>query len=360
MGTITILNGTNVPINSAISAGVNYSWCNELFPKEFYVHDGAAGVYSLNTRFWLGEESEYSNSGTEIGLWIAGVALGIVGLVAIPISAGASAPATAAAWALLAGSALTGGAGVAIGGISIAASEFTNEPAVWTNIHAIHDRRFIAEGTVELTKGQDGLLTYNGEPRITLRQLSEEEFETYQTRDKYVEHGTGAAISDHATAEDLRDILDKPVRISPALGGSACWEVENDQTAEHSAMQLWERKTAAQTIWEISVKPRPADSGPDYVDTFYLYNPALKVYASSTNDRVVTAKHQDAAEFRVYKSAGTDGRYAFMPVARPNYLVIPASGNLGNSTKLRLALKTSLRNPLWARWKIMTVPAVAG
>lgn len=319
-----------------------------------------AGVYSLNTRFWLGEESEYSNSGTEIGLWVAGVALGVLGLVAVPISAGASAPATAAAWAVLAGSALTGSAGVAVGGISVAAREFTNEPAVWTNIHALHDRKFIAEGTVELTRGQNGVITYNGAPKITLRQLSEEEFETYKKRDKYVEHGTGPAISDHATADDLRGILDKPVRIAPALGGSACWEVENDQTAEHSAMQLWERNSADQTIWEISVKPTPADAGSDYVDTFYLYNPALKVYASSTDDRVVTAKHQDAAEFRIYKSAGTDGRYAFMPVARPNYLVIPASGNLGNSTKLRLALKSSLRNPLWARWKLEPVPTAAG
>jgi hypothetical protein len=350
VGKITILNGTNVPINSAISAGVNYSWCNELFPKEFYVHNGAAGVYSLNTRFWLGEESEYSNSAPEIGLWIAGVVLGIIGLVSVPFGGGAL---------MIAASALAGGAGLAIGGISIAAREFTNDPEVWTNIHAIHDRKFIAEGTVDATRGQNGLITYNGEPKITLRQLSEEEFETYKTRDKYVEHGTGEAISDHATADDLRGILDKPVRIAPALGGSACWEVENDQTAEHSAMQLWERNTADQTIWKISVKPRPADPGPGYVDAFFLYNPALKVYASSTDERVVTTKHQDAAEFWIYKSAGTDGRYAFMPVARPNYLVIPSSGNLGNSTKLRLALKTSLRNPLWARWKIKTVPGAA-
>lgn len=347
VGTITILNGTNVPINSAISAGVNYSWCNELFPKEFYVHNGAAGVYSLNTRFWLGDESEYSNSGTEIGLWVAGVVLGVVGLVTAPFGGAAL---------MIAASVLSAGTGVAIGGISIAAREFTNGPEVYTNIHALENRKFIAEGTVDLTRGQDGILTYNGEPKITLRQLSEEEFETYKKRDKYVEHGTGEAISDHATAADLQGILGKPVRIAPALGGRACWEVENDQTAEHSAMQLWERNTADQTIWEISVKPRPTDPGPGYVDTFYLYNPALKVYASSTDERVVTAKHQDAAEFRIYKSAGTDGRYAFMPVARPNYLVIPSSGNLGNSTKLRLALKTSLRNPLWARWKLIRQP----
>ncbi|MFI7672256.1 hypothetical protein [Actinophytocola sp. NPDC049390] len=347
VGSITILNGTNVPINSAISAGVNYSWCNELFPKEYYVHNGAAGVYSLNTRFWLGEESEYSNNGTEIGLWVAGVVLGIVGIVAIPITGGATAPAVA-----FIGSALAGGAGLAVGGISIAAREFTNEPNVWTNIHAIHDRKFIAEGTVDLTRGQDGVITYNGQPKITLRQLSEEEFETYRKREKFVEHGTGEAISDHATVDDLKAVLDKPVRLFPALGGRACWEVENDQTAEHSVMQLWERDTADQTKWEISAKPRPTDAGTDCVDTFYLYNTALGMYASSNGERMVTTKNQDAAEFRIYKSAGTDGRFAFMPVAHPNYLVIPESGNLGNSTKLRLALKTSLRNPLWARWKL--------
>ncbi len=359
MGTITIVNGTNVPINTAISAGVNYSWCNELYPKEYYAHEGLAGVYSLNTRFWLGEESEYSNSHAEIGLWVAGVALGVAGLVAIPFSGGASGTISAAGWALIA-SAIAGGAGVALGGISIAAQEFTNEPSVHTNIHALQDRKFVAEGIVNLTKGQDGVVTYNGTPKITLRPIGEEEFAAYKTRDKYIEHGTGPAISDHAQKDDLQGLLDKPVRITPALGGHACWEVEDDQTSEHSAMQLWERNGAQQTVWEISVKPRPTGARPDYVDTFYLYNPALKVYASATDDRVVTARHQDAAEFWIYKSARADGTYAFMPVARPNHLVIPSSGNLGNSTKLRLALKTSLRNPTWARWKLQPVPAAAG
>jgi hypothetical protein len=356
VGTITILNGTNVPINSAISMGVNYSWCNELFPKEFYVHDGSAGVFSLNTRFWLGDESEYSLNGAEIGLWVAGVALGIVGLAAIPITGGAS----VGAMAVIAGG-LTGGASLAIGGISIAAREFTNDPTIWTNIHAVHDRKFIAEAAVDLTRDKDGIVTYNGSrPEITLREISDEEFEAYQKRDKFTPHGTGPAISDYATVADLQGVLDKPVRIAPALGGSACWEVENDQTAEHSAMQLWERNTATQTVWEISPKPRPADPGPGYVDTFYFYNPALKVFAGSTGTTVATTTHQDAAEFWIYNSARGGGKFAFMPVAHPGHLVIPASGNLGNSTKLHLALKSSLRNPLWARWEIKPVPAVAG
>lgn len=227
VGTITIVNGTNVPINSAISAGVNYDWCNGLFPKEFYVHDGGAGRYSLNARFWLGEDSEYSNNGTEIGLWVSGVAHGIENLVAIPFGGGTSAAASTGGWALAA-AAVAGGAGVAIGGISIAAREFINEPSVFTDIHALWNRKFIAEGTVDLTRGQDGIVTYNGEPKILLRSLGEEEFEIRKARDQYIEHGTGEAISDHATADDLLGILDKPVRTAPALGGSACWEVEND------------------------------------------------------------------------------------------------------------------------------------
>ena len=335
--------------------GVNYSWCNELFPKEFYVHEGGAGTFSLNTRFWLGDESEYSLNGAEIGLWVAGVVLGIIGIVAIPVTGGTS----AGAIALIAG-ALSGGASLVIGGISIAAREFTNEPKIYTNIPALKNRKFIAEATVDLTMGKDGIVTYNGsKPEITLRRISDEEFDTYKTRDKFTQHGTGPAISDHATADDLQSILGKPVRIAPALGGSACWEVEDDQTAEHSAMQLWERNTAKQTIWEITAKPRPDKPGPGYVDTFYFYNPALKVYASSTGATVATTTHQGAAEFWIYNSARGGGKFAFMPVAHPGYLVIPASGNLGNSTKLRLALKTTLRNPLWARWEIKTVPAVA-
>jgi hypothetical protein len=34
MGTGTIYNGTNVPINSLISSGFNYSWVNRLMPGE--------------------------------------------------------------------------------------------------------------------------------------------------------------------------------------------------------------------------------------------------------------------------------------------------------------------------------------
>jgi hypothetical protein len=33
MGSITVLNDTNLPINTSISAGVNYDWCNRLWPK---------------------------------------------------------------------------------------------------------------------------------------------------------------------------------------------------------------------------------------------------------------------------------------------------------------------------------------
>ncbi|WP_181314500.1 hypothetical protein [Phormidesmis priestleyi] len=47
MGTVTILNNTNAVINTCISAGVNYSWCNQLSPKEYYVHErdpGSGGI----------------------------------------------------------------------------------------------------------------------------------------------------------------------------------------------------------------------------------------------------------------------------------------------------------------------------
>jgi hypothetical protein len=97
MGQVTILNGMNVPINSCISAVINLSWCNKLFPKTYYQHDGAASVVTLNVNYWFGEETEFSSDPgtvvtTVLGAVVAGVGvvIAVVGVVLLPVSAGTS------------------------------------------------------------------------------------------------------------------------------------------------------------------------------------------------------------------------------------------------------------------------------
>jgi hypothetical protein len=77
-----------MPINSAISAVVNYNWCNRLNPGEYFVHDSAAGVHTLHSCYW-DPSSEYSSSGDAIGFFVAGVALGVIGIVATVVTGGA-------------------------------------------------------------------------------------------------------------------------------------------------------------------------------------------------------------------------------------------------------------------------------
>ncbi|HEY2513467.1 MAG TPA: hypothetical protein VGI39_21510, partial [Polyangiaceae bacterium] len=277
MGQITILNNTNAPINSCISAGLNYSWVNSLSPKEFYVHDGAAGVYTLNTRFWLGEGTEYHNSGAEIGLWVGGIVLGIAGLVMAVIPGGGLLLAAAAAG--------IAGSGTAVAGISIAAKEFANEPSTWTNIQAVQDRKFIAEGKVDFDKGADNLVQWKNSPIITLRELKDEDYKRLVSSGEFVQYradGDVSRITDsYLTKADVEKagLLNTPLRITPSVGGNACWEVENDKTIEGTPMQLWDRSTN-QVHWTLQCEPQP-DNG---YDVFLLYNRALNRYACENAD----------------------------------------------------------------------------
>jgi len=379
MGTVTILNNTNVPINTCISAGVNYSWCNELSPKEYYVHEGGpGGVFTLNTRYWLGAETEYSHSGVEIGLFVAGIVIGVIGLIAIPVTGGASISLISASTALASGVGVgTGVAGLAIGGISIAVKDFVNSPSTFTNIQAAQNRKFIAEGKVEAKLDDKGVVVYTSLPQITLRRLEDGEFETL-IRDKgFVSKGEQPISGSYSTKRELDNacVLNTQIKIRPSRGGNACWEVEDDQTKDGAPIQLWDRDTD-EVSWTIeSINPS------EECDTFTICNKSLDRYASIeqegpdeeiTDDkrRTLTSKQRDSARlnlqsFHIIRSQDSrfQDSYSFIPVNSAGRLsagrlvVVSEGGNTGNSTKLLLERldRLNTNNPSWARWNLITV-----
>ncbi len=353
MGTITILNNTNTTINSCISAGVNYSWVNKLSPKQFYVHNGAAGVYTLSNKYWLGEGTEFGNSAAEIGLWTAGLVVGVAGLIAVPFTGGASGTLTAGAIAAL--SALAAGVGLTISGISIAVKDFRNEPSTWTNIHAIKNRKFVAEATVE-TKLENGVLTYTKVPAIQFREIDEEEFQRMIVDQGFVgyQKGEGDAAQLPTTYvkhddADLAKLLSKPLRMFPSLGGDACWEVEGDQRSDGAPMQLWSRD-APLARWRIVPVTHAK-----FQDVFALHNVALDTYATylgGNSNRITSCKERDARDRQLFHIGKSNRQWVFFPAHAATMSVIPEDGNQGNSTKLVVAPNRG-PNPAFARWRVV-------
>lgn len=362
MGQITILNGTNTVINSCISAGVNYSWCNKLSPKKYYHHEGALGVYTLNTKYWIGESSEFSHSGVEIGLFVAGIAVGVVGLALVPFTLGGS---MVAIGATIGGTVATV-SGLTISAVSIAAEEFQNMPATYTGIQAVHDRKFIAEGRVETqqVKKDDGsvVLEYVNIPQIKLRELTDAQYREYLNSGEYTEHQSKPITGDFLTAKALgeRGLL-KHVTIRPAWAGEACWEVEDDQTRDGAPVQLWVRPGAKQIEWQL--KPVTADEGEN---RFYLYNPALNRYiggdAALDGQVVIKSSETPQQSFHLIKSENSvhnrqgdptnDNCYVFVSSNTRKLTLVAEGGNYGNSTKLKYGPITTI-HPSWAMWKII-------
>jgi hypothetical protein len=353
MGQVTILNGTNVPINSCISAGFNYSWVNKLPPRQFYAHNGAAGVFTLNTNYWLGPSSEFSNNAASIFLWTANMVVAVVGVVLIPFTDGAS--------ALAVTSAISSSVGAIIQAISVAGNEFTNAPYEWHNIQAIHDRKFIAEGNIDIRQNSDGTITYVNPADIKLRELQDSEYrQLISKKDGYVEYlsnGDTAPIGDqYQTRDNLfaarvlgTDLLIRP-HASASTKDTADWEIEDDNTADGALLQLWARGGDRHARWRI-----------DYVktldhDLFTIKNSSLQSYAtaSSKNDSVVSGSSNavDAALFYVIKTGTTGTSFAFQ-THNGEQIIIPENGNLGNSTKLKLAKKYN-PHPYQGRWDLIT------
>lgn len=360
MGTVTIINNTNTTINSGISAAVYYSTVAKLSPGQFYEHNGAAGTYTLSVNYWFGEETELHNNPAEIGLWVGGVVLGVLGVVAACFSGGAGAPVAGAGFSMAACAAAglgSGAAGLAISGISIAIDDFRNTPSKWTNIQAIQNRRFVAytDTKIEANPDAKGNVVFTKIPEIKLKEISEAEFQGLIADGKLV--GYRPVLADaaqlpttYATRKELEDakLLDKPLRLFPSLGGSASWEIEGDGTADGSALQLWERNTA-KVNWSIKA----------VTDTqFALLNKELDRYATcpakgdTTNTRVTAARKRTDHDRQLFRIGKSGNHWVFFPDHDLSRSVIPEDGNQGNSTKLVVRPNMSA-NPGFARWKVV-------
>lgn len=364
MGQITILNGTNTVINSCISIGVNYSWCNKLSPKKYYKHNGVAGIYTLNTNYWFSEATEFKNSGMEIGLFVGGLVVGVIGLAAIPFTLGGSISLVVGAATIAGG--VSSAAGLAISGLSIAAREFNNSPSQVHGVPALEDRKYIAESTVTLEKvpNADGTFTmkFLEIPQITLRELSDSEFHRLLESGEYTEHQSKPIAGAYLSSEELDSLglKEKPVTIRPAWGGDACWEVENDNLNEGAPMQLWSRPGNPRIEWTL----QPVTDDPKNSE-FYLYNTSLKRYMgadATLQGQVRTKATVDARDsFHVVKTEDlkhTDSNdkaekdwFVFIPSKAKELTVIAEGGNNGNSTKLKFGPHTTI-HPTWATWKI--------
>lgn len=369
MGTITLINNTNVPINSSISAGVNHSWCNLLTPRTYYVHQGL-GVFTLNTKYWMGSASEYSHNVDEIGLFAGAIGIGIVGLLLAPFTGGGS--------MLIAAGALSGASGLAVTGMALGVKDYRSQPASWTNIQSISNRVFVADAQVTL-KELDGKVTYENIPDLKLREIDPFEFRRLISQG-YVEHQENEGdkkliINVHSTAAELRaaGLLDVPLRIFPSLGGDACWEIENDEKKDYARMQLWARNTP-QVLWRIQ------PLGDNSTTRFRIYNKALERYVMGTTTTAEGSNmvfsvskammdkftKDDSCVFQVVKSRiervkdTEEDFYAFIneraallrPPNRADLAIVPESGNLGNSTKLIMG-KLNDGRPSWKRWKLV-------
>jgi hypothetical protein len=182
MGSVTIINQTNAPINASISAGFNYDWCNYIPPNQYTILQAGDVWVTLNARWGIGRTSEYENSITGIVMFAVGTTVAVASLVLAAVTAGAALPVLVPAWIGYAGAA---GGAVAAGGVYVteigfAANDFISTPANETGVYLAENRKYVVEGGLAAGKPDEKRrVEITGEEKgnpLKLRRIDEKEF----------------------------------------------------------------------------------------------------------------------------------------------------------------------------------------
>lgn len=157
---ITVVNTTNLPINSATNvANFNHSVHNAINPGEYYIHDTIPGtLYTLRARWFCGENAPYEQDILNLGLTVGGTLLSAVGLVVSALGVGASWATGGASLALS-----FAGAGISAAGEALAATSWgihdtgvrASRDALWDTIPGQYNNVYKIMGEVPLKEAKD-------------------------------------------------------------------------------------------------------------------------------------------------------------------------------------------------------------
>jgi len=360
---VTVVNGTNAPINVSLSVGFPYVWKNKLNPLEFVELDPGVPIVSLNARYWLGEATEFSRNWSDIG-WFAGSLF--VGALGVGLCF------TGAGIALIV-SAAVGIIGTTAGAIQIGVAELAISPAHLPEISVKSNLKFLITGKLDMSEDR-GVATIGGGDAIAIAPFSSNEhFASWIAAHKPVSVTPDPESSKpiekyYADRSDLEKdgVFDAPVWIYPSLSGvphvnPPCWEFQKD-AVQLSSMN--NEKMKENIVWKIEYA-RQYDridvvGGVDSpkADAFRLRNLKLDQYASVASTRVegiktivASPRHDDATLFFIIKSGNC---YVFVPCCRQLTYLVDEDGKLSQGTKV--LLDASDVHPARVRWAVDRIP----
>jgi hypothetical protein len=385
MPNVTVVNGTNWPINILLSAGFNYAWHNHLGPKEVVSVGDSYTVVTLSVRRHFDETSEYeATSAVDIGLFVAGTVVGIAGLALAPLTAGLSLDGVLAAFTVIGSASLIGGgASMAIGGLAFAAKDFENKSRTRPGVELRLERKFIVEGDMAFETNDDGspkltngILTVTGQKELTLRDLTEAEFKEGLEKKGWVHHR-----EDPAEASPVGDMFSSVLPdeigkstgmfIYPSYAGvpdlrPARWSILGDDDNEPIGLS---RDAAAKNLWTVEqvagkayklYNPKTSKAGSDRTAPVYrLKNVQTGRYACVGRDaadtRLRTTRTPD--NYSLFFLINSGPCFAFVPITREELqadaahlpAIISDRGAIDPPTPVIVGDRTG-PNPGWARW----------
>ena len=247
---ITVVNLTNIPINSATNvASFNHSVHNKIGPCEYYIHDTIWGTYyTLRERWFCADNSPYEQDVFGIASTAGSVALAALGLVVAVIGGAAAiilAPATGGAsvalGVLIGTAAAYGGTAVGVAGAGFATAGWVIQgkkvapasDALWTNIAGQGNRIFKVVGYVPFTeKVVDGKTMVESEDPnkfpLRIEEIGEAEFNGWRASGTILQAAN--PLQNDVTAligAQINEAIAKP----PNIDISLLYLIENQEPA---------------------------------------------------------------------------------------------------------------------------------